>query len=68
MGPPMCWLSKPGTTRSLRLRKPGSAAAFADQRRRLAISLLRCACNRLPARMHKREDEEDKQLIRQHPW
>lgn len=63
----MCLLSKHDTTGSLRLRRPAFAAPFADQRRHLAIGLLRCACNRLPAQRHKREDEEDKQFILQHP-
>jgi len=67
MGPPMCLLSKDDATGSLRLRRPAFAAAFADQRRHLGMGLLRCACNGLPARRHKREDEEDKQLIPQHP-
>ncbi len=64
----MCLLSKNDTIGSLRLRRTAFAAAFADQRRHLAIGLVRCACNRLPARRHKREDEEDKQLIPQYPW
>ena len=63
----MCLFSKHDTTRSLRLRRPAFAAPFADQRRHLAIGLLRCACNRLRARRHKREDEEDQQFIPQHP-
>ncbi len=63
----MCLLSKHDTIGSLRLRRTAFAAAFADQRRHLAIGLVRCACNRLPARRHKREDEEDKQLIPQYP-